>query len=122
MSNINDILIVDDSETNVLLLQGLLEEEGYNIEYAYSGKEALEMINKKTFDMILLDIMMPGIDGFEILQKVKEEHTTKHTHIIMVTAKDDEENQRKAQEMGANDYVTKPINLGKLKNLIQAYS
>jgi CheY-like chemotaxis protein len=122
MNKISKILVVDDSETNVLLLQRLLEEEGYKIDYAYSGKAAIELIKKKTFDLILLDIMMPGIDGFDILEKIKGTQYIQNTPIIMVTAKDDHESQQKAIKMGANDYMTKPLDLEKLKKLIQKYN
>jgi DNA-binding response OmpR family regulator len=121
MGRINKILIVDDSETNVFLLQKLLEEEGFQIEYAYTGKEALKLLDKKKFDMILLDIMMPGVDGFDILQKLRDEKKATSTPIIMVTAKDDYESQQKAIHMGASDYLTKPVDLSKLKELIHKY-
>ena len=121
MGNIKNILVVDDSETNVLLLQRLLEEEGYIIDYAYSGNAAYKMLDKKKFDLILLDIMLPGIDGFDILAKVKETQDIKHTPIIMVTAKDDGDSQQKAKKMGANDYLIKPVEFEKLKQLIQKY-
>ena len=121
MGNIRSILVVDDSETNVLLLQRLLEEEGYKIEYAYTGKEALKLIKKKNFDLILLDIMMPDVDGFDILADLKEKEKIEETPIIMVTARDDHESQEKAIEMGAMDYLTKPVDLGKLKDMIHKY-
>ncbi|MFP4525847.1 MAG: PleD family two-component system response regulator [Bacteroidales bacterium] len=115
------ILVVDDSETNVFLLQKLLEEEGFDIEYAYSGKEALKLLNSKTYFLVLMDIMMPGIDGYDILQKLKETNKLKSTPIIMVTARDDTESQDKALQMGASDYLTKPLDLKKLKDIIKQY-
>ncbi len=122
MRNKKKILVVDDSETNVLLLQKLLEEEGYETEYAYSGESALKLLKKKSFSLILLDIMMPGLDGFDVLNTLKEQGKIRHTPIIMVTAKDDYHSQKKAIEMGATDYLTKPLDLEKLKNLIHKFS
>jgi DNA-binding response OmpR family regulator len=122
MGNNKKILVVDDSETNVLLLQKLLEEEGYESDYAYSGEAALKLLKNKSFSLILLDIMMPGLDGFDILQTLKEQDRIRNTPIIMVTAKDDYQSQKKAIEMGATDYLTKPLDLSKLKELIHKFS
>lgn len=121
MGNNRKILVVDDSETNVFLLQKLLEEEGFDINYAYSGKEALKLLKSETYFLVLMDIMMPGIDGFDILKKLKETDELKSTPIIMVTARDDTESQDKALQMGASDYLTKPLNLQKLKDIIKKY-
>ncbi|MFO8236618.1 MAG: response regulator [Bacteroidales bacterium] len=114
------ILVIDDSETNVFLLQKILEEEGCDIEYAYTGKDAIQLLDTRTYDLVLLDIMMSGIDGFDILQKMKDDNKTEKCPIIMVTANDDIETQQKAIRMGAKDYLTKPLNLKKLKNIIDS--
>ena len=118
--NKGKILIIDDSATNVFLLQTLLEEEGYSVMFAYNGKEAIKYIDKEKFDLLLLDIMMPGVDGYDILEKLSTEQ--KGTPVIMVTAKDDRDSEKKAKDMGASDYVTKPVNFEKLIKLVKKYT
>ena len=118
--NKGKILIIDDSATNVFLLQTLLEEQGYTVLFAYNGHEAIEYIDKQKFDLLLLDIMMPGIDGYDILEKLSTDQS--NTPVIMVTAKDDRDSEKKARDMGATDYVTKPVNFEKLIKLVQKYT
>ena len=86
-NKLQKILLVDDEETNVLILREILEEQ-YQIETSYSGEEALEFIKTYKPDIVLLDIMMPGIDGYEVCKKMKADETLSHTKIILVTAKD----------------------------------
>jgi DNA-binding response OmpR family regulator len=114
------ILIIDDSATNVFLLQTLLEEQGFSVIFSYNGKEAMKYIEEQNFDLLLLDIMMPGVDGYDVLEKMSNEQ--KNTPVIMVTAKDDKDSENKAREMGASDYVTKPINFEKLIQIVQKYT
>ena len=118
--NKGKILIIDDSATNVFLLQTLLEEQGYTVFFAYNGKEAIKYINEENFDLLLLDIMMPGVDGYDILEKMAGDQRS--TPVIMVTAKDDRDSEKKARDMGAKDYVTKPVNFEKLIKLVQKYT
>jgi len=118
--NKGKILIIDDSATNVFLLQTLLEEQGYIVFFAYNGQEAIKYIDEQKFDLLLLDIMMPGIDGYDILEKLSSEQSK--TPVIMVTAKDDRDSEKKARDMGATDYVTKPVNFEKLIKLVQKYT
>jgi len=118
--NKGKILIIDDSATNVFLLQTLLEEQGYTVLFAYNGNEAIRYINEQKFDLLLLDIMMPGVDGYDILEKLSSDEG--NTPVIMVTAKDDRESEKKAMDMGATDYVTKPVNFEKLIKLVQKYT
>jgi hypothetical protein len=114
------ILIIDDSATNVFLLQTLLEEQGFSVIFAYDGKEAMKRIEEQQFDLLLLDIMMPGVDGYDVLEKVTKEQ--KNTPVIMVTAKDDKDSEKKARDMGASDYVTKPVNFEKLIKIVKKYT
>jgi len=118
--NKGKILIIDDSATNVFLLQTLLEEQGYTVFFAYNGKEAITYLNEEKFDLLLLDIMMPGVDGYDILEKLASEQ--RNTPVIMVTAKDDRDSEKKAKDLGATDYVTKPVNFEKLIKLVQKYT
>ncbi len=76
------ILIVDDVPKNIQLLGSILKEENYELEFATSGKEALEWLNTKPFDLVLLDIMMPEMDGFEVCKRIKENPDTKEVSVI----------------------------------------
>ncbi|MBT4527280.1 MAG: response regulator [Deltaproteobacteria bacterium] len=102
------ILLVDDEETNVLILKEILENQ-YQIETAYSGEEALECVKTYKPDIVLLDIMMPGIDGYEVCQKMRRDETLFHTKIILVTAKGGLKDRLHGYEIGADDYVPKPF-------------
>lgn len=122
MSKPGNILIVDDSGTNLFLLQRLLEDEGYSVVIAEDPKEGLNYVNKNSdVSLILLDIMMPGIDGFEFMEQLSENVKMADTPVVMVTAKDDRETQKKAVDLGAKDYITKPLDLQKVISIIQKY-
>ncbi len=103
------ILVVDDSATNNILLQSILEEEGYFVNVAFGGKEAFQLLKAQKPDLILLDIMMPEIDGLSILREIKKDNA--EIPVIMVTAKDDLQSQDEAKSAGALDYIQKPINV-----------
>ena len=105
------LLIVDDNEMNRQLMALQFKRAGYNVVLAESGYEALDLINTSSFDLVLLDIMMPGISGLEVLEQVRKQHTLISLPIIMVTADDLEESIITALQLGANDYLTKPLNL-----------
>ncbi len=107
--NKKKILVVDDSATNNILLQSILEEEGYFVNVAFDGKEAFQFLKTRKPDLILLDIMMPEIDGLSILREIKKKNT--EIPVIMVTAKDDLQSQDEAKSAGALDYIQKPINV-----------
>jgi two-component system, sensor histidine kinase and response regulator len=104
------ILIVDDVPKNIQLLGSILKEENYELEFATSGKEALEWLDSKAFDLVLLDIMMPEMDGFEVCRKIKENPLTKEVSVIFLTAKTDFQSIIQGFETGAVDYITKPYN------------
>ncbi len=105
------ILVVDDSTTNVVLLEAILDEKGYIIETALNAKEAYSIIEKETPDLILLDLLMPKISGFEFLEEIRKNQKTKNTPVIVVSALTDEDNIEKILKMGAIDFVKKPIDL-----------
>ncbi|MBQ4280072.1 MAG: hybrid sensor histidine kinase/response regulator [Rikenellaceae bacterium] len=104
------ILIVDDIMTNVLLLKVLLSGAKYQIATAMNGREALEMAGKVSPDLILLDVMMPDINGFEVAEKLKSMPDLRNIPIIFLTAINDTTNIVKGFKIGANDYITKPFN------------
>ncbi len=103
------LLVVDDNEMNRDLLSRRLSARGYTVALARDGTEALERIDAEPFDLVLLDVMMPGLSGFDVLKIVRGKHTRGDLPIIMVTAKDQSEDIVHALRLGANDYVTKPI-------------
>ena len=102
------ILIVDDTETNIDILLELLGDE-YDVMVALSGAGALEIAKEEKIDLILLDIMMPEMDGYEVCQILKSDNSTKDIPVIFITAKTDEDSIEKAYEVGGIDYVTKPF-------------
>src|SRR3990172_738523 len=104
------ILIVDDVPKNIQLLGSILKEENYELEFATSGKEALEWLDSKQFDLVLLDIMMPEMDGFEVCRRIKENPATREISVIFLTAKADFQSIIQGFETGAVDYITKPYN------------
>ncbi len=105
------VLVVDDNDVNRELYSRYLELEGYQVQAAGDGEEALERISEGDVDLVLLDVMMPGLDGFEVLERVRREHSPEDLPVIMATAKDQSEAVVKAFDLGANDYVTKPLDL-----------
>lgn len=105
------ILIVDDNEMNRDMLSRRLSRAGYAVLIAEDGEAGLALIMEQSVDLILLDIMMPGISGLDVLQQIRQSYSQVQLPIIMATAKDESEDIVKAFELGANDYVTKPIDL-----------
>lgn len=109
------IMIVDDDMDSLLPLKRSLERENYRVVEASNGQEALQKATTETPDVILLDLMMPGMDGYEVCNRLKKEIKSKNTQIIMLTARDDVGDKVRGLELGADDYVTKPFNLSELK-------
>jgi len=117
------ILIVDDEPRVVRLLSMMLREEGYEVLQGYSGEAALEATEKESPDLILLDIMMPGIDGYEVCQKLRETEQTKAIPIIMITALEGIDEKVKALNLGADEFISKPFNklelLARIRTLLR---
>ncbi|MBN2880314.1 MAG: response regulator transcription factor [Clostridia bacterium] len=111
------ILIVDDEPLIVKGLKFSLEQEGYETDVAYDGEEALQKINEGDFDLVLLDLMLPKIDGIAVCQQVRE---TKSIPIIMVTAKGEDMDKILGLEYGADDYLVKPFNILEVKARIKS--
>ncbi len=103
------ILLVDDEPSILLSLEFLMEQQGYDVQTATDGDEALQAMSEKLPDLILLDIMMPKRDGFEVCQTIRANPEWKETKIILLTAKGREVDQEKGLALGADDYVTKPF-------------
>jgi two-component system cell cycle response regulator len=104
------ILIIDDLPENVFMLQDRLEHEGYQIITAYDGQAGIEKAKNELPDLILLDVMMPGITGIEVCKTLVKNESTKNIPIILVTAKVGAEDTREGLEAGAFDYIKKPFN------------
>jgi two-component system response regulator VicR len=110
-----NILVVDDNKDNADIIRDYLESRGHPITVAYNGDEALEAFEKIRPGLVLLDVMMPGKDGWEVCRDMKAHPTLGRTvRIIMVTALDDWMNKRQAIQTGADDFVEKPFELAKL--------
>jgi diguanylate cyclase (GGDEF)-like protein len=109
------ILIVDDVPKNIQVAASILQENGYQMAFAQDGRTALEQIEAKRFDLILLDIMMPQMDGFEVCSRIKSDPNHQAIPIIFLTAKDDSDSIVKGFELGAMDYLAKPFNGAELQ-------
>lgn len=104
-----NILIVDDVSSNIKVAMSILKECNYNFSFAMNGKEALDIIKTKEFDLILLDIMMPEMDGFSVINILKQNPTTSEIPVIFLSAKADVDSIEKGFKLGAVDYLTKPF-------------
>jgi two-component system cell cycle response regulator len=115
------VLVVDDIKANVKLLEARLSAEYFEILTAYSGPEALEICEVERIDVILLDVMMPGMDGFEVCERLKRNPKTQHIPVVMVTALDTPSDRLHGLEAGADDFLTKPVDdvalVTRVKNL-----
>ncbi len=107
------VLVVDDQPANIRLLEAILAPRGYEVATATSGEEALETISQRPVDLVLLDIVMPGLDGYEVCRRIRGQVDTAYLPVVMVTASGEEE-KIKALEAGADDFLTKPINQSEL--------
>ncbi len=114
------ILLVDDSNTVLLMEKMLLANEGFTLVTASNGREAIQKAAAEKPDLILLDVVMPDINGFEACKQIRAREDTRHIPIIMVTTRSEATNVQIGFESGCNDYVTKPINgvelITKIKN------
>ena len=108
------VLSIDDNREVATLLGPKIEEAGYLFESAYSGPEGLATMKKYQPDVVLLDIMMPVMDGFEVLRKIKADDQLQNTPVIMLTAKRDKASVLRAIQCGAKDYLTKPVEFEKI--------
>lgn len=118
--NTKKILVVDDEQHIQELIRYNLEIIGFKVQTADSGEEALEQIKKEAPDLIILDLMLPGIDGLEVCKQVKMDENTKSIPIIMLTAKSEEFDKVLGLELGADDYITKPFSVRELSARVKA--
>ncbi len=115
------ILLVDDNPKNLQVAMNILSKEGYNLIYAQDGKKAIELTLTNDFDLILLDVMMPQMDGYTVCEKLKSEAKTKDIPIIFLTVKDEEKDIVQGFECGGVDYVTKPFYTAVLLKRVQTH-
>ena len=111
------VLVVDDEKLIVKGIRFSLEQDGMEVDCAYNGEDALEMVKQKEYDVILLDVMLPKLTGFEVCQQIREFSTVP---VIMLTAKGDDMDKILGLEYGADDYITKPFNILEVKARIKA--
>jgi len=111
------ILVVDDDEELVDFLEDYLEKDGYEVRGTYNGKDALRLFREREFDLVVLDLMLPEMDGYRVCERMRREA---ETPIIMLTAKTSDEEKIKGLDLGADDYVTKPFSPGELLARIRA--
>jgi len=111
------ILVVDDEPRMIKFIRMNLELEGYRVSGATDGFEALKKVREELPDLVLLDVMMPGMDGFETLERIRE---FSNVPVIMLTVRADEEDKVRGLELGADDYVTKPFSPRELSSRIKA--
>lgn len=114
------ILVVDDNEMNRDMLSRRLQRQKYEVIVAEDGEKALSVIKEHPFDLVLLDIMMPNISGYEVLEQLKADSETQHIPIIMISAVDDLDSVVRCIELGAEDYLFKPFNPVLLKARVGA--
>ncbi len=117
MAKKSSILVVDDEDALRTVLSGELASEGYEVQTASDGDEAVTELGKANFDLVLLDIKMPRMNGFEVLKHIKEKHT--RTKVVMLTGFADLKNAIESKKLGADDFVSKPYDLVDLLTTIE---
>ena len=103
------ILVVDDNRMNRLKFARELEKKGHEVSVAEDGQKALDMLRSKTFDLVLLDVVMPEVDGFQVLEQMKQDSHLQKIPVIMVSAADEAESVDRCLSLGASDFLTKPV-------------
>jgi DNA-binding response OmpR family regulator len=115
------ILVVDDEVDLVETVRFSLDLEGYDVLVAYNGEEALNQARKENPDLILLDLMLPKLDGYKVCRLLKFDERYKHIPILMLTAKIQEKDKVTGMETGANEYITKPFEMDELMKKVKGY-
>ncbi|MBU0925263.1 response regulator [bacterium] len=121
METNSKILIVDDIPKNIQMAMNILKDEGYRMFYAKSGVMALSLVEEHNFDLILLDIMMPDMNGFDVCTKLKNNDKTKNIPIVFLSGKDSSQDIAQAYEYGGIDYVVKPFITIELITKVNSY-
>ncbi len=114
------VLIVDDAETNIDILIEMLAED-YDVAVAMDGESALEIVAEETPDLILLDIMMPGIDGYEVCRKLKSSPAASGIPVVFLSALNQEDEKQRGLDLGAVDYITKPFDAVEIRHKVKKH-
>ena len=114
------IVVVDDTDVSAEVLRRLLLRDGYSVEVARDGESGLELVRRSTPDLVLLDVMMPGINGFEVCRRLKSDPATRLTPIILVTTLDGRDDRIQGMDAGADDFLTKPVDGMELRARVRA--
>lgn len=112
------VLVVDDIPLNVLLIEKMLKKFGFEIRKANSGSQALQAIEERAPHLVLLDIMMPGMSGYEVLEKIRATHSKAEMPVVMLSALSANDDVSKAMRIGANDFLSKPVVMERLFNCV----
>lgn len=115
MKQVINVLVVDDEPNILMSLDFLMRKEGYQVFVARNGKEAIEIVERQVPDVVILDIMMPEVDGYEVCQYIRWQEASKHSKVIFLSAKTKEADIQKGYEVGANLFLAKPFST---KNLL----
>ena len=118
--SLGKVLVVDDLPANVQLLKRLLTSEGYNVVTASDGQQALEMVRSEHPDLVLMDVLMPKLSGFEVCDLIKQNMATRLTPVVLVTALQERDDKIQAINAGADDFLTKPVNALELKARVRS--
>jgi twitching motility two-component system response regulator PilH len=114
------ILVVDDSPTETHVLKAMLERHGYQVSVAKTGEEGIKLAQQESPDVILMDIVMPGVNGFQATRKLSKDPATSSIPIVMISTKDQDTDRIWAKRQGAKDYITKPVTEDELLSKIKA--
>ncbi len=120
MTNAGNILVVDDDMLNRIVLSTNLGEQGYTVATAENGRQALEMLASQSFDVVLLDLIMPEMDGYQVLEQMKRDNVQREIPVIVISALDEMESILRCIEMGATDYLPKPFDARLLRARLNA--
>lgn len=113
------ILVVEDEESLLKLESILLSSKGYSVTGVMDGKSALEEVRTNLPDLVILDIMLPEIDGFEVCRQIKEDPATSHIPVLMLTAKKNSQDMERGRQVGCDVYITKPFKSAKVLDMVQ---
>mgnify|MGYP001181022919 CR=1 FL=1 len=116
--SVRNILVVDDSSTSTFLMESFLEENGYKVMVAEDGQKAINILEQQTPDVVFLDLMMPKKSGFEVLTEIRSNQKTKDIPVIIISAKTEQADILKAKEIGATEYIYKPVDIDLALNLL----
>ena len=115
------ILVVDDNPINVQLVGSILSEEGYIVEFASGGQEAMDWISSLSFDLILLDVIMPGKSGFQVCREIRNLASYASVPVVFLSGKNDEETIQEGNKAGGTDYLFKPIGIDELLHCVSRH-